>query len=130
LCCVLKLVLLGLSEAEERRQLEEIYAVVVELTKLLSRDQFIASSAMVIIHKYFKLKSLVNLSSPHLFIATSSVFISAKVLYMPVTLEKAVQALFHIEKRQNPASMMKATLTKDRENHYRDKLEKVEFEIL
>jgi len=85
---------------------------------------------MVIIHKYFKLNSLVNLSSPILFIATSSVFISAKVLYMPVYLKDAVQALFHIEKRQNPTSMMKATLTKDRENHYSDKLEKIEFEIL
>jgi len=97
---------------------------------LLKREQFIASSAMVIIHKYFKLNSLVNLSSPILFIATSSVFISAKVLYMPVYLKDAVQALFHIEKRQNPTSMMKATLTKDRENHYSDKLEKIEFEIL
>lgn len=87
---------------------------------------------MVINHKYFKIQSLVKLSSPssRLFIAASSVFIAAKVLYMPVSLEKAVQALFHIEKRLNPASMMKATLSKDRENHYREQLEKIEFEIL
>jgi hypothetical protein len=85
---------------------------------------------MVINHKYFKHQSLVKLSSPLLFIAATSVFIAAKVLYMPVTLEKAVQALFSIEKRRNPTSMMKATLSKDRENHYRDQLEKIEFEIL
>lgn len=82
---------------------------------------------MVIIHKFIKQQSLVKLSSPHLFIATASVFIAAKVLYMPVTLEKAVQALFHIEKLRNPTSMMKATLSKDRENHYREMLEKIEF---
>lgn len=29
---------LGLSEAEERRQLADLYAIVVELCKLLSRD--------------------------------------------------------------------------------------------
>jgi hypothetical protein len=57
---------------------------------------------MVIIHKYFKKYSLVNVSSTLLFIAASSVLISAKVLYMPVTLEKTIQALFHIEKRRNP----------------------------
>lgn len=85
---------------------------------------------MVIIHKFIKQHSLVKLSSPVLFIATSSVFISAKVLYMPVTLEKAVQALFHIEKRRNPSMMMKASLSRERESHYREMLEKIEFEIL
>ena len=85
---------------------------------------------MTINHKYFKLCSLVKLSYPLLFIAASSVFISAKVLYMPVTLEKTVQALFHIEKRRNPTVMKSTSLSKDRENHYRDMLECVEFEIL
>lgn len=85
---------------------------------------------MAINHKYFKLTSLVKLSSSLLFIAAASVFISAKVLYMPVTLEKTVQALFHIEKSRNKTSMMRATLSKDRENHYRDMLEQIEFEIL
>lgn len=122
--------LIGLSEAEERRRLAELYAFVVELTKLLSRDQLVASSAMVIIHKYFKIQSFNQLSFQPLFIATSSVFISAKILYMPFTLERAVQALFHIEKKRSPSTMGKVTLTKDRESHYRDMLEKIEFEIL
>jgi hypothetical protein len=85
---------------------------------------------MLIIHKYFKFHSFVNVSSNLLFISTSSVFIAAKVLYMPVTLEKVIQALFNIEKRRNPATLMRATLTKDRENHYREMIEKIEFEIL
>lgn len=85
---------------------------------------------MVINHKYFKLTSLLNLSSPLLFIAASSVFITAKLLYVPVTLEKTVQALFSIEKRRNPTTMAKVTLSRDREKHYRDMLEALEFEIL
>lgn len=78
---------------------------------------------MLIIHKYFKLHSFVNVSSNLLFISTSSVFIAAKVLYMPVTLEKVIQALFSIEKRRNPTQLMRATLSKDRENHYREMIE-------
>lgn len=85
---------------------------------------------MVIIHKFFRRRSLVNLSSPLLFIATSCVFISAKILYMPVTLEKTVHALFAIEKQRNKAAMMNTSLSKDRENYYRSSLEKIEFEIL
>jgi len=49
---------------------------------------------------------------------------------LPVSLERSVQALFHIEKRSNPTAMMRVSLTKERESHYRDMLEKIEFEIL
>ena len=94
--------LLGLSEAEERVSLAEIYAFVVDLARLLGRDQFVVSTAMAINHKYLKLVSLLKLSSALLFVAASGLFIAAKLLYVPVTLEKLVQALFTIEKRRNP----------------------------
>jgi hypothetical protein len=84
---------------------------------------------MVFIHKYFKVTSLLKITSL-LYIAASSVFISAKLLYVPVTLEKTVIALFNIEKRRNPTTMAKVTLSKDREKHYRDTLEQIELEIL
>jgi len=90
----------------------------------------VVSTAMAINHKYFKLVSLLNLSSPLLFVAASSFFIAAKLLYVPVTLEKLVHALFTVEKRRDPQTMSKVTLTKDREKHYREELEALEFHVL
>ena len=84
---------------------------------------------MVIIHKYFKIHSLQSVSS-HLLMSASCVFLVAKVLYMPLTLEKVIQAFFSIEKRLNPTHLMRATLSKDRENHYRDLIEAMESNIL
>lgn len=49
---------------------------------------------------------------------------------MPVTLDKVIQALFNIEKRQNPTQLMRTSLTQERLSHYRDILENTEFEIL
>jgi hypothetical protein len=70
---------------------------------------------MVLIHKFFKIHSLVSVSSS-LLVATASVFLVAKVLYMPVTLEKAVLAFFSIEKRLNPSQHFKrTTLSRERE---------------
>lgn len=80
---------------------------------------------MAINHKYFKLTSLRNVSSL-LFLAASSVFITAKLLYAPVTLETTVKALFTIEKRRNPLTMARVTLSPDREKHYREMLEELE----
>lgn len=86
---------------------------------------------MILIHKYFKLHTLVSFSfSNYLFVSSSCVFISAKVNYSPVSLEMIVQAIFTIEKRLNPSQMMRTSLSKDREKYYRDMVEKAEFEIL
>ena len=78
---------------------------------------------MVLIHKFFKIHSLNSVSSHLLLISTSCVFLVSKVLYVPLTLEKVVQAFFSVEKRLNPSHLMRATLSKDRENHYRDMIE-------
>jgi len=62
-------------------------------------------------------------------IAASSVFLAAKVLYVPVSLEITVNAFFSIEKRLNP-SLSRTTLSKDRELAYRDMIEQMETKIL
>jgi len=80
----------GLSEAEERRQLVDLYLFVVEYVKSLKRDQMVISSAMVYIHTYFKKNSLNKVSSNIYIVAASCVFLSTKVRYTPVSLKKAV----------------------------------------
>lgn len=77
---------------------------------------------MVYIHKFLKIHSLKSISSSLHLIAASSVFLAAKVLYAPVTLEKAVYALFSIEKRLNP-HISRIMLSKEREQAYRDMIE-------
>lgn len=89
---------LGLKEAEERRQLAELYAFVVEFVKLLKRDQIIVATAMIYIHKFFKINSLLRVSSPNL-IAASCVFLAAKVRYVPISLKSAAHAFFKLEIR-------------------------------
>ena len=86
---------------------------------------------MVLIHKYFKLHSLKSVSSSNqLLIAASCVFLVSKVLYMPISLEKAVEAFFSIEKRLNNKQLMRATLSKEREAHYREIIETMESNVL
>jgi hypothetical protein len=84
---------------------------------------------MVLIHKFFKNQTLNSVTSL-LLVATTSVFIAAKVLYVPLTLEKVVQAFFHIEKRLNPSQLKRTVLSKEREAHYREMIEEMEFKIL
>jgi hypothetical protein len=84
---------------------------------------------MILIHKFFKIHSLKSVTS-NLLIAASCVFLTAKILYMPVILEKVVQAFFTIEKRLNPSVMMRATLSKERELHYRTLIEEMESKVL
>lgn len=85
---------------------------------------------MLLIHKFFKFQSLVPPSSEYLFISSSCVFISAKVNYCPVSLERVVAATYSLERRLNTTQVMRPTLSQDRETHYRNLIEKLEFEIL
>jgi hypothetical protein len=122
--------LLGLTEADERRELAELYLFIVEYVKNLRRDQILVSSAMVYLHMFFKKNSLLKVSSNIYIVAASCVFLSAKVRYTPVSLKKAVQVYFDIEKRRNPTLMMKTSLTQERELHYRDIFEETESQVL
>ncbi len=63
---------------------------------------------MVYLHKLAVQNS--ELAQPY-FLAAACVFVAAKVRYTPVTLKKAVQAFFELEKRRNPSQMAKAQLS-------------------
>lgn len=73
---------------------------------------------MIFLHKFFKLNSLLKIDSPYI-IAASCVFLAAKVRYMPITLNKAVEAFFEIEKRRNPSQLNRTILSEERQDHYR-----------
>jgi hypothetical protein len=45
-------------------------------------------------------------------------------------MKMVVQAHFNIEKRLNPTLLSRTSLSEERERHYIDMIEKVEFEIL
>jgi hypothetical protein len=121
--------LLGLSEAEERRQLSDLYLFVIEFVKSVRRDQLVTSTAMLYLHKHFYRHSLVSSAaspthtSPYI-IAASCVFLSAKVCYTPVSLKTVAEAYFNIEKKKNPSKFMHIKqLSLDRELYYRELFE-------
>jgi len=98
---------LGLSEADERKRFSDLYAYVVEFVSLIQRENFVVSSAMIYLHKYYKQHSLINKLAPSslyqsTLIAASCVFLAAKVCYVPVTLDRTVKAFFDIEKKKTP----------------------------
>jgi hypothetical protein len=45
---------LGMTGADELKLVKEIYTYVVELTRASQRDQYVASGAMVLIHKLLR----------------------------------------------------------------------------
>lgn len=85
---------------------------------------------MVVLHKFFKFKSLRRYSSDLLFVATAAVFASCKLLYVPVALSLCAEALFIVERQSNPVAMMRVSLTNERLRFYCELLEKTEYEIL
>jgi hypothetical protein len=86
-----------MTEADELRWLREIYTYVVELTKASQRDQYVASGAMVLIHKLLTTKSLAAIKSKLLIIATASLFLVCKVRYVPFSLSTAADLYFSLE---------------------------------
>lgn len=88
---------LGMTEAEELRWLREIYTYVVELTKASQRDQYVASGAMVLIHKLLTTKSLAEVKHKLMIVATASLFLVCKVRYMPFSLKTAADLYFSLE---------------------------------
>ena len=123
--------LLGLSEAEVRKQLADLYFFIVEFSKGIQRTQIVTSTAMFYLHKYFKQHSfLSHSSSPSpTNIAASCVFLASKVCYSPIHLHVAVKVFFDIEKKMTP-SLRSSSLSLDREFYYRDLFEKAEFLLL
>lgn len=87
----------------------------------------VAASSMVLIHKFFKTHSLNSISSK-LLLASSCVFLVAKVLYVPVSLGKIVQEFFNLEKRhiQGATGHAPASLSRERELTYRVLIENME----
>ena len=77
---------------------------------------------MVLIHKFFKIHPL-NIETSYLLIAASSVFLTCKVLYCPISLENVAHAFFHIEKRQNPSQLKRTGLSDERKESYKKKIE-------
>ena len=68
--------------------------------------------SMVYIHKYFKIKSLFNVQFSQLqFVAASCVFLAAKVLYTPFSLDKAAEVFFLLERRRSTQFHAKASLS-------------------
>ena len=133
--------MIGISEAEERKRFVELYSYVVELTKYLNRDQYIASSAMIINHILFKKQSLKAASL--LVVASASVFLAAKVRSMPFELAKAAWAYFQLERKLQASSVVAtapngrgsnilgaAAFTAVRESHYKEMIEAEERRIL
>jgi hypothetical protein len=103
---------------------------VIELTKTLERDQLVAAASMVLIHKFFKAHSLTSFTSSLLPVSASCVFLAAKVLYVPLTLDKVVLAFFKLEKRLNREGLSNASLTHDRQLYYRAMIEEMELKVL
>ena len=92
-----------------------LYLFIIELVKLINRDDYVIATAMFYLHKFFKIHSLLYFSttpsqSP-LLIAASSVFLAAKVNYSPVSLHNLIKAYFLLEKKRNPALLSRTELT-------------------
>ena len=77
-----------------------IYAFVVDYVKGLQRDQLLASTAMVYVHRYFRSHSL--LAADPFVVAAACVFLAAKVRNSPVTIRKAIVAYFKFDNRAEP----------------------------
>jgi hypothetical protein len=82
---------------------------------------------MVYLHKFFKSVSLPP-EEQSFIIASSCVFLAAKVRYTPVSLRKAAQAFYELEKRRKP--QLKASLSEERENYYKQLIEDAEFQVI
>ena len=92
------LLLLGISEAEESRRLLELNDYVVYITNMLTLGQDLASSAMILIHKLLKIKSLRGLISKLKVVAVACVFLAAKDRGKPIHLSLAARILYELEK--------------------------------
>ncbi len=93
------LLLLGISEAEESRRLLELNDYVVYITNMLAPlGQDLASSAMILIHKLLKIKSLKGFISKLKVVAVACVFLAAKDRGKPIHLSLAARILYELEK--------------------------------
>lgn len=86
-----------MTEAEELRWLSEILSYVNYLTKASSRDQYVASGAMVLIHKLLTTKSLGAIKEKLMVVATASVFLMCKIRSMPFSLSSAADLYFSLQ---------------------------------
>jgi len=71
---------------------------VVFITNMLSLGQDLAASAMILIHKLLKIKSLRGLISKLKVVAIACVFLAAKDRGIPFPLSVAARLLYELEK--------------------------------
>lgn len=71
----------------------------IELAKTLGFDNYLVGSAMVLLHKIFKLHSVNDIKHRFTLLAIASLFVAGKVRYHLISLSDAAKAYFYLEMR-------------------------------
>lgn len=119
---------LGISEADEHKQIIALYAFIVEFATFAKKDQGLVSHAMIYVHKFLKLNSLLKIDSSY-FLATSCIFLAAKIREDNISLKRAVEVFFQLEKSRIP-SLNNTVLSDERQEHYGHLIVQYEHSVL